>query len=679
MAKKRQGGEDVLKDIIAKSTNKEAIAVAQSELSSLQERKAAVSAAIKPVLDVPQIVADPASSVLAGVGQKVVKGTTQTDENVVKNIKKIKEDISTLSEESKKSRKILESILKTNEKYFESNKELIDRLLMSNNSLMERLDASLIGSRGQAGGAGQQGVVTPQQQDNSSGLFGGLAGLGILGALGTGLWKGAKALTRAATSPFRKAPTPDVPKPKAPNPDLPKNKKVLDIMKKGGRAGALAAAFMAAGASAIWVAGYFSADDEAKAKMINDLFGYVPDWLEGFLTDSPDLAIMLGVQLPELAYNAYATFKPLVTGGIEGGKAAAAAAKPRIFPKGASGLEMKGVNEAAQGVWAQAAQNKTTVSSIANTAVDTTDELRSASKIKTGLTKAKSATKVTKEIIKGALAKKLKEDTARIAGKKVPLLSIGIGSAMAGARAYGGDYYGAGEELLSGLASLIPVVGTAVSLGLDADLLANDVYESIYGIRPDKEKDPMLKEQRWSEIRAMAYDVVKEQYDSISAQLKEAGSSLYDMLPDFDSENDNSSSFNAMGDFSPIGLETDPVVIPTPESSPKVSGPAPEMTPDEAQRTLMGSTNGPRTRDGIGIKLPLPKQKITQEQISNIGNPTGAGPGNVTINRQGDVINNVVQGGNAGSSGPSGVSGSPNRVPSPFDYLLYGDSFNWGY
>jgi len=336
---------------------------------------------------------------------------------------------------------------------------------------------------------------------------------------------------------------------------------------------------------------------------------------------------MLGVQLPELAYNAYTTVKPLVTGGIEGGKAAAAAiaqTKPRIFPKGASGVELKGVNEAAKSIWAQAAQNKTTISSITNTAVDTTDELRSASKIKTGFTKAKNATKITKDVIQGALAKKLKEDTARIAGKKVPLLSIGIGSAMAGMRAYGGDYYGASEELLSGLASLIPVVGTAVSLGLDADLLASDVYESVYGIRPNQEKDPILKEKRWNEIRTMAYDVVKEQYDAVSAKLKEAGSSLYDMFPTLSSEGDDTTSFNAMGDFGPIGMETDPIVVPAPK---------PEMTPDEAQRSLMGSTNGPRTREGIGLKLPLPKQKITQEQISNIGNPTGAGPNNVVINK----------------------------------------------
>lgn len=671
---------DVLKSIIAKSTNKTAVEIAQSELSSLQERKSAISAAIKPVLDVPQIVAEPTSQFIGGPeGNR--KKSRQTDEDVVKNIKKIKDDIKSLSEESTKSRKILESILKTNEKYFEANKELIDRLLISNNSLLERLDAGMLGARNAqgAGGVAGNGTVTPQEQQGGSGLFGGLAGLGILGAVGTGIWKGAKALTGLATKPFRKAPSVDVPKTKPPTPEIGARKKVLGILKKGGRAGAIAAAFMAAGASAIWVAQYFAGNDEDKATMITDFFGYVPDWLEGFLTESPDLAIMLGVQLPELAYNAYATVKPLVSGGIQGGKAAAEALKPkpRIFPKGASGVELKGVNEAAQGVWAQAAQNKSTVGSIANTAVDATDEIRSASNIKTGLTKAKNVTKISKEVIKGALAKKLKEDTARIAGKKVPLLSIGIGSAMAGARAYGGDYYGAGEELLSGLASLIPVVGTAVSLGLDADLLASDVYESVYGVRPDQEKDPVLKSQRWAEVRAMAYDVVKEQYDIVSAKLKEAGGSLYDMLPNFSSESDNTSSFNAMGDFGPIGMETDPVVIPTP--APVVSGPAPEMTPDEAQRTLMGSTNGPRTRDGIGVKLPLPKQKLTQEQISNIGNPTGAGSSNVTINRQGDVYNNVVQGGNAGGGKPAGVSGSPNRAPSPFDYLLYGDSFNWGY
>jgi hypothetical protein len=58
--------------------------------------------------------------------------------------------------------------------------------------------------------------------------------------------------------------------------------------------------------------------------------------------------------------------------------------------------------------------------------------------------------------------------------KKIPLLGLGVGALFAAQRAMKGDYIGAGLELASGAASLVPGAGTAASLGVDGVLAARD-------------------------------------------------------------------------------------------------------------------------------------------------------------------------------------------------------------
>jgi len=58
--------------------------------------------------------------------------------------------------------------------------------------------------------------------------------------------------------------------------------------------------------------------------------------------------------------------------------------------------------------------------------------------------------------------------------KKIPGVGVLAGGAFAAERAMKGDWLGAGGELLSGVASLIPGLGTAVSTGIDAGLAARD-------------------------------------------------------------------------------------------------------------------------------------------------------------------------------------------------------------
>jgi len=59
--------------------------------------------------------------------------------------------------------------------------------------------------------------------------------------------------------------------------------------------------------------------------------------------------------------------------------------------------------------------------------------------------------------------------------KKIPVVGLLAGGAFAVERLMKGDYLGAGGEVLSGLASLIPGIGTAASLAIDAGMMARDM------------------------------------------------------------------------------------------------------------------------------------------------------------------------------------------------------------
>lgn len=63
--------------------------------------------------------------------------------------------------------------------------------------------------------------------------------------------------------------------------------------------------------------------------------------------------------------------------------------------------------------------------------------------------------------------------------KKIPFLGAGMGALFAGQRMMDGDFVGGGLELASGVASIFPGIGTAISVVLDASLAARDVAKSV--------------------------------------------------------------------------------------------------------------------------------------------------------------------------------------------------------
>ena len=86
---------------------------------------------------------------------------------------------------------------------------------------------------------------------------------------------------------------------------------------------------------------------------------------------------------------------------------------------------------------------------------------------------AKVAAEATKESMKGI--EKAGAAAEKVVGKKIPVLGAILGAGFAVERAMKGDYLGAGGELLSGLLSTVPGLGTAASLAIDGALIARDL------------------------------------------------------------------------------------------------------------------------------------------------------------------------------------------------------------
>ena len=90
----------------------------------------------------------------------------------------------------------------------------------------------------------------------------------------------------------------------------------------------------------------------------------------------------------------------------------------------------------------------------------------------------KTMAKAAKNTILKESASKAAAWTVKKVGKKLPIVGLGIGAAFAAQRALEGDFWGAGLELASGIASLMPGIGTMVSIGIDGILVAKDISKN---------------------------------------------------------------------------------------------------------------------------------------------------------------------------------------------------------
>ena len=98
----------------------------------------------------------------------------------------------------------------------------------------------------------------------------------------------------------------------------------------------------------------------------------------------------------------------------------------------------------------------------------------------------KVTTQIGKKVVKKAVTKNVAKAASKSAAKgvgksvlkKIPFVGLGLGAAFAIDRLRKGDWGGALMELGSGAASMIPGAGTAISVGLDAALIAKDISDA---------------------------------------------------------------------------------------------------------------------------------------------------------------------------------------------------------
>jgi hypothetical protein len=94
----------------------------------------------------------------------------------------------------------------------------------------------------------------------------------------------------------------------------------------------------------------------------------------------------------------------------------------------------------------------------------------------------KVAEKVSADVVKKSVAKKVGGELLKLTGKALP---FGVGAAIGGVfgamRWWEGDKLGAAAEVALGAASAIPGAGTAISVAGNIALLGRDVYNEIYG------------------------------------------------------------------------------------------------------------------------------------------------------------------------------------------------------
>jgi hypothetical protein len=78
----------------------------------------------------------------------------------------------------------------------------------------------------------------------------------------------------------------------------------------------------------------------------------------------------------------------------------------------------------------------------------------------------------------GGIARSLSGPAAKTAIKKVPVIGALAALGFGASRLFKGDPVGAGLEIASGVASIVPGLGTAASLGIDAAIIARDMSKN---------------------------------------------------------------------------------------------------------------------------------------------------------------------------------------------------------
>jgi murein DD-endopeptidase MepM/ murein hydrolase activator NlpD len=113
---------------------------------------------------------------------------------------------------------------------------------------------------------------------------------------------------------------------------------------------------------------------------------------------------------------------------------------------------------------------------------------------------------IAKNTLKKAAAKTAIKGVGKMAIKKVPILGAVAGVAFGIERAMKGDWLGAIGEVASGTASIFPGVGTAISTGIDAALMAKDMNEAMNQETPAFNEGGVIKGDSWFDSRISKFE-----------------------------------------------------------------------------------------------------------------------------------------------------------------------------
>ena len=215
-------------------------------------------------------------------------------------------------------------------------------------------------------------------------------------------------------------------------------------------------------------------DDAAKGSQavaaIGDKINQATSFINNSFTKS-----LVGASLAALGLSANFLLLSKVSGGkgglggmleaLIGGKGGGGGFFSRFGGKGAVNAA-EGLAETAAGATAEVA------GSVATKSVEKTVEKTVAEKGGEAVIKAtgKAVGKEGAEIGAKGLGKSLM--------KKIPGLGVLAALGFGAQRAFAGDWTGAGMEVASGAASIVPGVGTAASIGIDAALAGRDIYKA---------------------------------------------------------------------------------------------------------------------------------------------------------------------------------------------------------
>jgi hypothetical protein len=141
--------------------------------------------------------------------------------------------------------------------------------------------------------------------------------------------------------------------------------------------------------------------------------------------------------------------------------------------------------------------------------------------------------------------KMLGKETTRVLLKSVPVVGLALGAVFAANRLAKGEYVKASVELVGGVASTFPGIGTAVALACDAALVTGDV-QKVFAMKKDfkqvesgtmsqedfkkkynleKLKNESVDTERWNEIDSAVNQLINE-YSEIDSAIEDTISEM---------------------------------------------------------------------------------------------------------------------------------------------------------